>query len=225
MSHDAVVALARTYLADLPAGEPAGRPSAEVAGPVPLAVVEKDTEQAHVVWGVQGLRAGHEDRFALSVMDAVLGGGMSSRLFLEIRERRGLAYAVFSYHSLFRETGSFAVYVGTRPANVEEVVEVVRDQVSLLTSEAVPEAELHKAKESIKGHLVLGLENTRNRMTRLGKNEITDSEILTIDEIVSRIEAVTADDVAALAGRLFGAPASLATIGPLGADDVSRLVS
>ncbi|GAB4274216.1 MAG: pitrilysin family protein [Coriobacteriia bacterium] len=195
------------------------------AEPRPLAVVTKDTEQAHICWGVQALHANHPDRFALGVLDAILGGGMSSRLFQEIREKRGLAYAVYSYHSLFRETGSLAVYAGTRPSNIDQVVGIVREQTASMASDGVTPDELERAKESIKGQLVLGMESTRNRMTRLGKNQVTDSEILSLDELVERIDAVTADQVRELAARLFEGPAALALVGPFDEEEIaSRLL-
>jgi predicted Zn-dependent peptidase len=225
VAHDEVVALAQEHLAGLPESDPADRDHVAPGDPGRLAVVTKDTEQAHIVLGVRGLRAGDDDRYALSVLDAAMGGGMSSRLFLEIRERRGLAYAVYSYHSLFRETGSLAFYVGTRPTNAEQVVELVREQVADIVANGLPDAELLKVKQSITGHLVLGLENTRARMTRLGKNEITESEILSIDEIVSRLEAVTSADVRELASRLLEGPTTLAMIGPMEESDVAHLAT
>jgi predicted Zn-dependent peptidase len=209
----------------LPEIRPAERREISTDSPRALAVLTKDTEQAHVVWGVQGIRAGDDSRYALAVLDSILGGGMSSRLFQEIREKRGLAYAVYSYHALHRETGSLAVYVGTRPSNVEETLSLIRGQADSLASHGVTEEELHRAKESIKGHLVLGLESTRNRMTRLGKNEITKSEILSIDEIVTRVDAVQADDVTEIAAGLFGGDASLALVGPFEIGDMEHLVA
>jgi predicted Zn-dependent peptidase len=224
VQHEDLVSLVSEKLA-LQASDAADRVTTDPGSPRPLAVLAKDTEQAHICLGVQALEAGHEDRYVLSVMDAVLGGGMSSRLFQEIREKRGLAYAVFSYHSLFRETGSVAVYAGTRPANVDEVVGLVREQIGALADAGVTQDELDRAKESIKGHLVLGLENTRNRMVRLGKNEITRSEILGLDEIVERIDAVEREDVRGLASRLFGGPATLALVGPFDPAGMDHLVA
>jgi predicted Zn-dependent peptidase len=224
VDHDRVVSLLQGHLS-LPEIRPAERREISTDSPRALAVLTKDTEQAHVVWGVQGIRAGDDSRYALAVLDSILGGGMSSRLFQEIREKRGLAYAVYSYHALHRETGSLAVYVGTRPSNVEETLSLIRGQADSLASHGVTEEELHRAKESIKGHLVLGLESTRNRMTRLGKNEITKSEILSIDEIVTRVDAVQADDVTEIAAGLFGGDASLALVGPFEIGDMEHLVA
>ena len=222
--HDDLVSLASQHLC-LPDGAPGERPRVSPEQPRTLSVRSKDTEQAHICWGVPGLEAGHDDRFVLAVLDSILGGGMSSRLFQEIREKRGLAYAVYSYHNLFRETGSVTVYVGTRPSNASEVVGLVRRETTSVAEDGVSEEELSRSKECIKGHLVLGLESTRSRMTRLGKSEITDSEILSIDEIVGRVEAVTAEDVRELAQRLFSRPQVLAMIGPFEEDEVSDLAA
>jgi predicted Zn-dependent peptidase len=224
VDHDHLLGLVGEHTG-FPADDAAHRESVEPADPSPLAVVTKDTEQAHICWGVPSLCAGHEDRFVLSVMNAILGGGMSSRLFQEVREKRGLAYAVYSYPSLFRETGSLAVYVGTRPSNVEEVVALVREQTALMASDGVTTEELSRAKESIKGQLVLGMESTRNRMTRMGKNEITRSEILGIDEIVARVDAVTAQRIQDLASDLFGDRSALALVGPFEEGDMTDLVA
>ncbi|MBE0477234.1 MAG: insulinase family protein [Coriobacteriia bacterium] len=184
----------------------------------------KETEQAHVCYGVSGLNAHAEDRFVLSVLDSILGGGMSSRLFQEIREKRGLAYAVYSYHSLYQDTGQFTIYAGTRPGNMEQVVGLIKAEVAKVVTDGVTPEELHRAKESIKGHLVLGLENTRNRMTRLGKAETIQGEILTIDELVGRVDSVTREDVLRVARELFSDGRVLSVIGPFEGERVEALV-
>jgi predicted Zn-dependent peptidase len=203
VDHDRLVDLIRRYLAELPRGRAVTR---RLSAPreLPGAVVQtKDTEQAHICLGVVGLDAKHEERYVLSVMDGLLGGGMSSRLFQEIREKKGLAYSVYCYHSLFIETGAVTVYAGTRPQNAEEVVGLIRRELARLTKEPVGKKELARTKEHLKGQLMLGLESTRNRMTRLGKAMVTHGEILDLDEIEARIEAVDAGAVRSLAKRLF----------------------
>ena len=189
-----------------------------------LNVVTRDTEQAHIAWGVNGLKATDDDRFVLSVLDVVLGGGMSSRLFQEIREKKGLAYAVGSYHQLFEDAGLFGVYAGTRPSNAEQVVRLIQTEVEDVRENGITADELDLAREALKGSLVLSLESTRMRMTRLAKSEITHGEILSLDELVERIDAVAGDDVKRLAGQLFSAPRVLAVIGPLDLDDLAHLV-
>jgi len=190
-----------------------------------LMVRTKQTEQAHICYGTQALNARHEDRFALTILDTILGGGMSSRLFQEVREKKGLAYSVYSYHSLFWETGLFTVYAGTRPSNAEEVIRLVQAEFADIRDRGVPDDELAKSKDHLKGQLVLGLESTRNRMTRLGKSELTQGEILSLDELVERIDKVTVDDVRRLANELLGAERMVLTvIGPFDSTKLAHLV-
>lgn len=194
------------------------RPAGEIM------VRTKQTEQAHICYGTQALDARHEDRFALTILDTILGGGMSSRLFQEIREKKGLAYSVYSYHSLFCETGLLVIYAGTRPSNVEQVVKLIQAECADVREREVPAEELAKAKDHIKGQLVLGLESTRNRMTRLGKSELTQGEILSLDELVERIDKVTAGDVQRLANQFFVPEKMVLTvIGPFEAGKLAHL--
>ncbi|MDP2181930.1 MAG: pitrilysin family protein [Actinomycetota bacterium] len=223
LDHDNVVALVRTHL-NLPEGPCNARPSAAAVSSSRLTVLDKDTEQAHICYGVATMNAHHEDRFVLTILDTILGGGMSSRLFQEIREKKGLAYSVYSFHSLYRDTGQLTVYAGTRPSNTEEVVRLIQAEVEKMRISGADGEELHRAKESIKGHLVLGMESTRNRMTRLGKNLVTDGELLSADELVERINAVTAADIKRVAEETFGSERVLAILGPHSAESVSHLV-
>ncbi|TLM80370.1 MAG: insulinase family protein [Actinobacteria bacterium] len=222
VAHAKVVGLVERFL-KLPAGPRSSRPSAARVEPERLALITKETEQTHICYGVHGLYADHEDRFVLAVLDTVLGGGMSSRLFQEIREKRGLAYAVFSYHSLYEDTGQFAVYAGTRPSNAAEVAGLIRAEFANVIADGVTAEELSRAQESIKGHLVLGLESTRNRMSRLGKTEVTRGEMLTIDELVARIDAITLEDVARVTAAVLDSPRTLAVIGPVSQTEAEAL--
>lgn len=192
--------------------------------PQPLSVLERDTEQSHICYGVTALNAHHEDRFALSIADTIFGRGMSSRLFLEIREKLGLAYAVYSFISLFQDTGQFAVYAGTRPINTKQVITTIRNEINKLCDSGVTHDELDRARKAMIGSLVLGLESTRNRMTRLGKSLITNGELLSIDELVDRIESVTADDITRVTREVFSGTHSLAVIGPYNQDNIAQLV-
>jgi predicted Zn-dependent peptidase len=167
-------------------------------------VHKRPTEQAHIVVGMPGLHRGHEDRHALALLDTVLGGGMSSRLFQEIREKRGLAYSVFSYRSLFAETGTFAVYVGTTPQNADKVIDIVREQIGTVLSDGISEAELQRAKGHLTGSLVLSAEDPGSRMTRLGKGQITTGEILSVDELIQKVEAVNMEDLRRVAEVVGG---------------------
>jgi predicted Zn-dependent peptidase len=169
-----------------------------------VSVHRRPTEQAHIVIGSEGLPRNHDDRHALAVLDAVLGGGMSSRLFQEIRERRGLAYSVYSYRSLFADTGTYAIYAGTTPQNADTVIDLAMEEVRSVVEDGIGEAELERAKGHIKGALVLSNEDPSSRMNRLGRAQITTGEILSIDELINRYEAVTIDDVARVARRVLG---------------------
>ncbi len=179
------------------------------------AVYRRPTEQAHVVLGTLGLPSRHPDRFALAVLDNILGGGMSSRLFQKIREEKALAYSVFSYHSMFIETGLMAVYAGTNPENVDNVISLIGQEIKQILSSGITAAELARSKGHIKGNLVLGLEDSGGRMTRIGKSELVQGEILSLDELIERIDAVSRVKVKELAEEIFGKnPLVLTVIGP-----------
>jgi predicted Zn-dependent peptidase len=179
---------------------------------------EKQTEQYHLCLGGPGLARGDERRFALRVLDTVLGGSSSSRLFQEVREKRGLAYAVYSYSSQYVDTGQVGVYVGTRPDNVAEAMDVIASELRRIASERVEDDELERAKENVKGRLALSLESTLTRMNRLGGSVLMGVPLLSLDEMVDAIDRVTAADVAALAGELF-APEHMSAAGVGGDED------
>ncbi len=214
VDHEALVEMVRRDLT-LPGGERTARALSRPETAPRLHVFTKETEQAHICWGVEGLPARDEDRFVLAILDGILGGGMASRLFQEIREKRGLAYAVYSYHAQYQDTGEYVVYAGTRPDNAAEVVRLIREQVDAVASDGVAPEELDRVRESIKGQMVLSLESTRSRMTRLGKSEITGGELLSLDEIVERVDAVTRERIQSLAQRLFDGRHTLAMIAPI----------
>jgi predicted Zn-dependent peptidase len=224
VDHDALVAMAEKMLAALPSGPRSVRPVAHAASHSRITVLEKDTEQAHICFGVSTMNAHHPDRFALSLLDGVLGGGMSSRLFQEIREKRGLAYAVYSFSSLYQDTGEFAVYAGTRPANAEEVLTLIRNEMETVALEGVTNEELDRVRQAATGHLVLGMESTRNRMVRLGKNDVTGGEILSADELMERFDAVSMDDLKRVSAEVLSAEKVLAVIGPFTAEKLEHLV-
>jgi predicted Zn-dependent peptidase len=177
--------------------------------------LRKDTEQYHLCLGGRGIARNDERRFALRVLDTVLGGGASSRLFQEVRERRGLAYSVFSFSSLYAATGEVGLYVGTRPENLAEAIAVIAAELERFVREPPAERELARSRENAKGRLALSLESTAARMNRLGGSVLAGLPILSVEEIIARIDAVTVEDVRALAAELFGAPElSVAAIGP-----------
>jgi predicted Zn-dependent peptidase len=202
---------------------PQRRNGADAGPPHPVVTQERALEQAHMVVGTRALRRNDPDRYALAVLDQVLGGGMSSRLFQEVRERRGLAYSVFSYRSAFQETGSLAVYCGTAPERVEEVLDVVTSELDrLVTDGGITERELAGAKGHLVGSLALSLESSSSRMHRIGRSELTMGEIPTLDDVVAAVEQVTAADLARVIDRVLATGArTLAVVGPVGDLDFS----
>jgi predicted Zn-dependent peptidase len=175
----------------------------------------KDTEQYHVCLSAPGISIVDERRFAASLMDAIVGGSASSRLFQEIREKRGMAYSVYSYSAQYHDTGQVGIYVGTREDNLAACLEIAVAELTDLASGNVRTDELARAKENLKGRILLSLESTSSRMTRLGKATVTDIPLLTPEQIVKRLEAVTASEIAALADALMTPERlSVAGIGP-----------
>jgi predicted Zn-dependent peptidase len=174
----------------------------------------RKTEQAHIVLGTNGLSRSDPDRFALGIVNVAIGGGMSSRLFQEIREKRGLAYSVYSYHTMFVDAGLFAAYAGTTPARAKEVLAIMREQLEDVAAGGLTEDEFERAKGHMKGSLVLSLDDPSGRMSRLGKSEISHGEILTVNDMLRRIDAVSFDGAKAVAKRVLSQPMSLAVMGP-----------
>jgi predicted Zn-dependent peptidase len=186
-------------------------------------VIAKTTEQANVVLGVPGLSRDDDRRFALGVLNAAVGGGMSSRLFQEIREKRGLAYSVFSFTSHYADTGMFGVYAGCLPKKVHDVLEITRDELATVAEHGITDEELLRGKGQMRGGLVLGLEDTGSRMSRIGKAELLAGRLWSTAEVLDAIESVTVDDVRAVAATLLEVPPTLAVIGPF--DDERRFAS
>jgi predicted Zn-dependent peptidase len=177
--------------------------------------LHRDTEQYHVCLGGRGIARDDERRFALRVLDNVLGGGPSSRLFQEVRERRGLAYSVFTFANQYAATGEVGLYVGTRPENLTQAIEVIAAELERFVREPADKQELERSRENAKGRLVLALESTAARMNRLGSSVLCDLPILSVEEIIARIDAVTVEDLQELATDLFRGPSlSVAAIGP-----------
>jgi len=179
--------------------------------------LRKDTEQYHVCLGGRGISRHDERRFALRVLEGVLGGTSSSRLFQEVRERRGLAYSVFSFSSQHADTGEVGLYVGTRPENLQEAVATIAQELERFVDDPASPQELDRSRENLKGRVALSLESTAARMNRLGSALLGEVPILSIDEIVDRIDAVTVDDLRELAQGLF-APETLSAAG-VGAEE------
>lgn len=199
-----------------PAGAPTPRRSATSAvyAPPTTLTIFKPIEQAHVIVGGRGTATSDPRRFALTVASTVLGGGMSSRLFQEIREKRGLAYATYSFTAGYQEGGIFGSYAACSPARTAEVIEVLQAQTELLADQLVPEAELRRAVGQICGSFVLGSEDTGARMSRLGIAEVVTGELVSFEETLRRYRAVTAEDVRAVARDLLSQPPSVVVVGP-----------
>ena len=177
--------------------------------PPGLRFQRKDTEQYHVCVGATGISRSDRRRFAASVLDAILGGSASSRLFQEIREKRGMAYAVYTFAGQYSDTGQVGVYIGTREENLDPCLAIVAEQIADVAAGNVSDAELERAKENLKGRIVLSMESTSSRMSRLGKALITDTELLSLDRVIAEIDAVEQSGVAELAGGAAGAGAAL----------------
>ena len=222
LDHSDLVRRVEDLLSDIESTPETKTPAAP-QGNAGVSVYKRPTEQAHIVLGTEGLHRKHELRHPLAVLDTVLGGGMSSRLFQEIRERRGLAYSVYSYRAMFAETGAFAIYAGTTPQNATTVIDIVRDQLSSIVDKGITEAELARAKGHVKGGLVLSSEDPGNRMNRLGRQQVTTGEILSIDELIERFDRLTMDDIRTVAKMVLGTGGYQTTVvGPFEEDAFDR---
>ncbi|MGW8333711.1 M16 family metallopeptidase, partial [Streptomyces sp. NPDC055897] len=188
-----------------------------------MELLNRRTEQAHVVLGMPGLARTDERRWALGVLNTALGGGMSSRLFQEVREKRGLAYSVYSYTSGFADCGLFGVYAGCRPNQVHDVLKICRDELDRVAREGLSDDEIGRAVGQLSGSTVLGLEDTGALMNRIGKSELCWGEQMSVDDMLARIAQVTPDDVREVARDVLGQRPSLSVIGPLKDKQADRL--
>ncbi|HEY6016546.1 MAG TPA: pitrilysin family protein [Gaiellaceae bacterium] len=218
VDHEQLVALVQASLArvgEMPAADRHVR-APLVKEPTPgVRFQRKDTEQYHVCLGAPGIARSDRRRFAASLLDAILGGSASSRLFQEIREKRGMAYAVYTFLSQYTDTGQIGIYVGTREDNLAQALEIAGEQIDEISAGRLRENELERAKENLKGRIMLSMESTSTRMSRLGKSLITDAELLSVDRIIAEIDAVTAESVCELAAVLLARDRlSVAGIGP-----------
>ncbi|MEU9854320.1 pitrilysin family protein [Streptomyces sp. NPDC047974] len=198
-----------------------GRKAIRTAGRVEL--LGRKTEQAHVVLGMPGLARTDDRRWALGVLNTALGGGMSSRLFQEVREKRGLAYSVYSYTSGFADCGLFGVYAGCRPAQIHDVLRICRDELAKVAAEGLTDEEITRAVGQLSGSTVLGLEDTGAIMNRIGKSELCWGTQMSVDDMLARIAAVTPDEVREVARDVLTQRPSLSVIGPLKDKQADRL--
>ncbi|WP_425828764.1 M16 family metallopeptidase [Streptomyces fractus] len=204
-----------------PVAPRAGRRTLRTAGRMEL--LDRKTEQAHVILGMPGLSRTDDRRWAMGVLNTALGGGMSSRLFQEVREKRGLAYSVYSYTSGFADCGLFGVYAGCRPSQVHDVLKICRDELDQVARHGISDDEIGRAIGQLAGSTVLGLEDTGALMHRIGKSELCWGEQMSVDAMLERISAVTPDEVRAVARDILGQRPSLSVIGPLKDKQASRL--
>ncbi len=227
VDHGALVAQARQVFAgrlDGAVSASSRRTTPSTRPAHPIRVVEDDTEQANIIIGTPGLSRHDERRFALGVLSAALGGGMSSRLFQSIREERGLAYSVYSFINSYSDAGTLGAYAGCQPGKADEVVELLVRGLDEAAGGDLSAQEIERGKGQMRGGLVLGLEDAGSRMSRIGKSELVYGDVLGVDQLLARIDAVTAEDVAAVAGYLLSQPRCLTVVGPFGSHDFDGAV-
>ena len=232
VDHATVVRLVRKAFKGADALGEAGVPPAapRVGGrPTPfrpaVSVLRRPTEQANLVLGAEGMPRTDDRRWAMGVLNAALGGGMSSRLFQEIREKRGLAYSVYSFASHYADTGVMGVYAGCLPNKIDEVLAICREQLALVAAKGLTGEEMTRGKGQLRGSLVLGLEDTGSRMSRLGKSELVYGELLSVDEVLANIDRVVPEEVQAVAADVLGGPLALSVIGPFDDHDFGAAVA
>jgi predicted Zn-dependent peptidase len=221
LDHDEVVDLTKRCFASAvtPGAVPVpprlpGHAGPEVGSGTGVRLISRPIEQANLVLGCAGLARTDGRRFALGVLNAALGGGMSSRLFQEIREKRGLAYSVYSFNSQHADVGIWGIYAGCMPAKADDVLAICADEIAKVCERGLTKEELDRGKGQLRGSLVLGLEDPASRMTRLGKAELVYPELEPVDDILARIDAVTLDDVRDVAAAILSRPKALAVVGP-----------
>ena len=221
LDHAEVVDLTRSAFGAVLTGEAGPLPprvpgQAVASGPSGTGVrlVSRGIEQANLVLGCGGLSRTDDRRFALGVLNAALGGGMSSRLFQEVREKRGLAYSVYSFASQHADSGMWGVYAGCMPAKADEVLSICQDEIAKVISGGLTDDELNRGKGQLRGSIVLGLEDPSSRMSRLGKAELVYPRLEPVEEILAAISAVTHDDVREVAAAVLAQPKALAVVGP-----------
>lgn len=232
IDHEVVVELVAAAFDQAAAlGEPDAQPTPpRIGGPgvdvrSGARLISDDTEQANLVLGTLGLRRTDDRRFTLNVLDAAFGGGSSSRLFQEIREKRGMAYAVSSFSGQYADTGLFGVYVGCLPNKIDDVLKICREELDKMIADGLTEEELARGKGQLRGSFVLGLEDTGSRMSRIAKSELVYGELMGVDEVLSRIDSVTLDDIRAVARDVIGGPKTLTVIGPYTDRDFTPIVA
>ncbi len=197
-----------------PAAPRLSGPDGDTATGTGVRLLSRPVEQANLVLGCAGLARTDSRRFALGVLNAALGGGMSSRLFQEVREKRGLAYSVYSFSSQHADCGQWGIYAGCLPAKTEEVLAICQEEIAKVIDSGLTDEELDRGKGQLRGSIVLGLEDPSSRMSRLGKSELVYPRLEPVDEILAEIDAVTHDQVREVAATVLAQPKALAIVGP-----------
>jgi len=222
VDHASLVEAVAAGTAGMVPGTPSDRSGALESPLSRKQVYYKETEQAHICLGAKGIPRNHPDRFALAVMDNILGGSMSSRLFQSVREAKGLAYAIYSYTGLFIGMGMVGIYCGTHPTQADRVIEVIEDELIRARDEGFTDEEMTRSKNHIEGSLFISMEDSGNRMNRIAKAEMAEGEHLAVEEMVERVHAVTRDDMDRVFSETWGVERpSLAVVGPFSEDSVS----
>jgi predicted Zn-dependent peptidase len=227
LDHDTVVELVRQAFGDVLAPRATTEPApARLAGDQPgsqagvgTTLISRSIEQANLVLGCEALARTDDRRFALGVLNAAFGGGMSSRLFQEVREKRGLAYSVYSFAGQHADTGMWGIYVGCLPSKADDVLAICAEEITRVVEGGLTDAELARGKGQVRGSIVLGLEDPSSRMSRLGKSELVYPRLEPVEEVLASIDAVSHDDVRAVAADILTRPKALAVVGPF--DDAS----
>ena len=224
LDHEVVVKLVKSafgeYLDAMADVEPARKRGKKRNHGNGVKVTNRPTEQAHLVLGVPGLARSDDRRYALAVLTTAFGGGMSSRLFQEIREKRGLAYSVYAFSQGFADDGMLGIYVGCLPNKVATVLEVCNAQIRELVAGGLSKDEIDRGKGQVRGSTVLGQEDTGARMTRIARSELHDEPLLSIDQLLAKVNAVTQEEINEVATDLFSEPLRLAVIGPFADESV-----
>jgi predicted Zn-dependent peptidase len=201
-------------------------PQIKVAGKGEVTLLDRKTEQAHIIYGVPGVARDDKRRFALGILSSALGGGMSSRLFQEIREKRGLAYSTYAYSQQFAGSGVLSFYVGCKPNKAKEVIKIIQSILYDVAENGLTSDEISRAKGAVSGSLVLSQEDTGSRMTRIGKSELVYGQVLSFDEILREISSVTPEQIKEIASESLPTSPTLALVGPFrSTSEFERLIS
>lgn len=223
VDHEALVATVAERFGDW-SGDGVDHEAAEAAARSNVKVTRRDTEQAHIVLGGKGLKRSDERRWAFEILNHVMGSGMSSRLFREVREERGLAYAIYAFRLAYGDAGAWGVYVGTTPSQIDTAMTVILGELDKVVADGITKAELDRAKGSMRGGLALSLEDANSRMIRLGRDELAGMPHLSVDERLKKLDDITLEDVQSAANDLYTSERVIGATGPFDATDLKQYV-